>query len=98
MEPLATFHEVKNLEVAKDKLASRRGQITKTKLKLAELKTKPLDSISPATLQSLLAKLKKDLLLHETIHQRFLNLLEKGETEASLIQEEENSAFLVLED
>ena len=67
MEPLSTFRVDKSLEVAKDKRTSRRGQLTKTKPKLAEFKSKELDSIPPYAVQTCLAKLKKDIHLHEAI-------------------------------
>ncbi len=62
MESVSTFSEVRTSELAKDKRTARRGQITKDKLKLVELKAKPLDSIFSTALQSLLTKLKRDLL------------------------------------
>ncbi len=95
---MSTFSEVRTSELAKDKRTARRGQITKDKLKLVELKAKSLDSISSTALQSLLTKLKRDLLLHEAIQQRYEELLSKEESDATLIEEEEQSTILVSEE
>ncbi len=67
MESLLDFWEVKSLDVAKDKRSSHRGQITKAKLKLVELKAKGLENVPLTTVDNLITKLKKDMSLHEAI-------------------------------
>ena len=55
------------MDVAKDKRSSHRGQITKAKLKLVELKAKGLENVPLTTVDNLITKLKKDMSLHEAI-------------------------------
>ena len=78
--------------MAKDKRASRRGQLTKAKLKPAEFKSKELDSVPPYVVQTCLAKLKKDIHLHEAIQQRYQELMEEGKAQPDVDAEEEDSA------
>jgi len=92
MESAPTFGEVKSLDVAKDKRASCRGQLTKAKYKLAEFKSKKPDSVPLSTVQACLAKLNKDISLHGAIQQRYQKLLEEGGAKPEVIAEEEDSA------
>ena len=75
-----SFREVRTLNQAKDRRASRRGQITKAKTRLDELLAQHISRIPIATLRSVLSKLKKDINLHEGIQTRFVELLVEGDS------------------
>ncbi len=86
------------VNLAKDKRASRRGQITKAKTKLDEFLARHIEEISIISVQSALIKLRKDLQLHEAIQARYVELLTEGDTTPSLIQEEEDASIDVYEE
>jgi len=50
------------------------------------------DSLPPSTVQACIAKLNKDINLHEAIQQRYQELLKEGKAKADVIAEEEDSA------
>jgi len=98
MEAATLFPEVKTLNQAKDKRASRRGQITKAKTRLDEFLAMRMDELSLLTCQPVYTKLKKDVQIHEDIQLRYVQLMTEGGATAAAIQKEEEEAVDTFEE